>query len=121
MVQTGNYRPVVSGSRALARLRVLDLADRLRHTDFVLAHLGPRRLRRGLEHLAEAAQASTRTAVREVDRLLANVPLLCVDLGRRRDVRNVFGLLKGLSLRQQGPWSDVRATGPSQPGDRRRS
>ena len=102
MVQLGNYRPVVSGSRTLARLRVLDLADRLRHTDFVLAHLGPRRLRRGLEHLAEAAQASTRTAVREVDRLLANVPLLRVDLGRRRDVGNVFDLLKGLSLPQQG-------------------
>ena len=47
-------------------------------------------------------RSSTRTAVREVDRLLANVPLLRVDLGRRRDVGNVFDLLKGLSLPQQG-------------------
>ena len=40
--------------------------------------------------------------MREVDRLLANVPLLRVDLGRCRDVGNVFDLLKGLSVPQQG-------------------
>ena len=47
-------------------------------------------------------RASTRIAVREVDRLLANVPLLRVDLGRRRDVGNVFDLLKGLHYLSSG-------------------
>ena len=61
-------------------------------------------------HLAEAAQGLHPHRRARSRSTPGQRTLLRVDLGRRRDVGNVFDLLKGLSLPQRGPWSDLRAT-----------